>query len=65
MAHSLKDMPVKASEGKRSWKPVVCIHDQGSKIKEGPQTGFFHIDRKKKRERRKDRPCKEMLRNSI
>lgn len=48
MAHSLKDMPIKANEGKRSWKLVVCMHDQGSKIKEGPQTGFFHIDRKRK-----------------
>ena len=48
MAYSIKDMAIKANEGKRSWKPVMCMHDQGSKVKERPQPGFFHIDRKRK-----------------
>ena len=41
-------MAIKANEGKRSWKPVKCMRDQGSKVKERPQPGFFHIDRKRK-----------------
>lgn len=54
MAQSIEDMPVQANEGKRSWKPVMCMHDQGSQGKEHPQPGFFSYRQgKEKSEREK------------
>lgn len=66
MAQSIEDMPIQANEGKRSWKPVTCMHDQGSQGKQHPQPGFFSYRQEKERVKgRKDRTHKIMLRNSI
>lgn len=59
MAQSIEDMPIQANEGRRSWKPVMCMHDQGNQ-KASP-AWIFHIDKEKKRVKgRKDRTHKIM-----
>ena len=56
MAQSIEDMPIQANEGKRSWKPVTCMRDQGSQGKEHPQPGFFSYrqGKEKSEKRRKE-----------